>query len=414
MTQEAMITWGLTAMSQHKKATVALVVPAFHLSSGGVGKVAEFLYRVIATSEHYTPEVVSLALSSRDVNSVRLLAPPSWLKGVGVTTGVHANIPYRHVGALAAEFEFQRYQPRDALNRLLQHCDLVQVVAGTPAWALAVSTCQQPVLLHFASLAQLERTSRLEREKSVLRFWRRYMLQITTVLDYRALSRANKVFVMNQWLHQKLSHHFGGERMVFAPPGIDTDCFFPSTYCADSYILSVGRFSDYRKNVRLLFTVYHRLQQQGMSLPRLVLAGQAPTAEDWDYAITLGITDQIDIYEQIPLQQLAQLYRKAALFVLSSNEEGFGLVILEAMASGVPVVSTDCGGPATTVINGQTGYLTPVGDAAALAAAIADLLANPVQRQQMGQNGRQVIEQRFSRAVTGQAFLRQYDTLLGR
>ena len=63
--------------------------------------------------------------------------------------------------------------------------------------------------------------------------------------------------------------------------------------------------------------------------------------------------------------ELVELYRGAALLALSSDEEGLGLVILEAMASGIPVVSTACGGPQTSVVDGETGFLTPVGDAAA-------------------------------------------------
>ena len=95
------------------------------------------------------------------------------------------------------------------------------------------------------------------------------------------------------------------------------------------------------------------------------------------------------------------------------NEEGRGIVVLEAMASGLPVVSTDCGGPATSVLQGVTGFLTPVGDAVALAGAMERLLEDPDLSRHMGETGRQRAVERFSLHITGQAFLDVYDKLLG-
>jgi len=74
-------------------------------------------------------------------------------------------------------------------------------------------------------------------------------------------------------------------------------------------------------------------------------------------------------------------YATADLFVLSSNHEGFGNVIVEALSFGLPVVSTDCpSGPAEILENGRWGRLTPVGDAQALARAMDESLSTPVDR----------------------------------
>jgi hypothetical protein len=95
--------------------------------------------------------------------------------------------------------------------------------------------------------------------------------------------------------------------------------------------------------------------------------------------------------------------------VLSSNEEGLAIVILEAMASGLAVVSTDCGGPATAVTEGETGFLTPVGDVESFSAAMQKLISDPVLCQRMGQAGRRVALERFSLAAAGKVFLDKYD-----
>jgi glycosyltransferase involved in cell wall biosynthesis len=109
---------------------------------------------------------------------------------------------------------------------------------------------------------------------------------------------------------------------------------------------------------------------------------------------------------------LRDLYRHARAFVLSSDEEGLGLVLLEAMASGIPVVSTNCGGPSTLIDSGRNGFLTPVGNADALAEAVDRILRDPGEAQPMGEAGRERAVNHFSISAAGQRFLDVYDQLV--
>ncbi len=121
----------------------------------------------------------------------------------------------------------------------------------------------------------------------------------------------------------------------------------------------------------------------------------------------------MEFRNNVPEDDLVELYQNASLFVLSSNEEGLGIVLLEAMASGLPVVSTDCGGTVTAVVPGETGYLTPVGDSEALATAMARVLGSVQLRKRFGRQGRERAETHFSLEVAGTRFLAIYDWLLG-
>jgi glycosyltransferase involved in cell wall biosynthesis len=100
--------------------------------------------------------------------------------------------------------------------------------------------------------------------------------------------------------------------------------------------------------------------------------------------------------------------REAALVVLSSRYEGFGMVLAEALACGTPVVSTDCPhGPAEILDYGRFGRLTPVGDAAALSEAILATLDAPPSREAMKRRGTT-----FTTAASAERYLDLFDDVL--
>lgn len=136
-------------------------------------------------------------------------------------------------------------------------------------------------------------------------------------------------------------------------------------------ILTVGSLKD-QKNHSLLLRAFARTPG---TRSRLMLLGQGENEGILRaVASDLGISDRIIFagFHRDP----SPFYATADLFVLSSDYEGFGNVIVEALACGCPVVSTDCpSGPAEILENGRFGRLVPVGDAEALAVAISEALA---------------------------------------
>ncbi len=104
-----------------------------------------------------------------------------------------------------------------------------------------------------------------------------------------------------------------------------------------------------------------------------------------DLTAELGLTHQIQFITAQPQEALTQYYAAADVFVMPSHYESFGMVVLEAMACGIPVVASKVGGLASTVLHGETGFLAPVGDDRAFAHAIQNVLATPSMRQSMSQ-----------------------------
>ncbi len=391
---------------------MAIVVPGL-ADGGGVPAVGVFLRNALQRSARYDADLISIAVSSRDMASVRLLAPRTWWAGPRESAGSWEGIPFKHVGSHIAEIEVVRYMPRQRLTRILEEYDVVQVVAGSPTFACAVTPVSKPKCLSVATTIFQDRGSVLAKERGLRKVWRTGMTGLNFLLERRVLCRMDHVFAQSAYTHRLLERLVPKGRLSIGPPGVDTSVFRPGPAGPAPYILSVARFADPRKNVAMLFRAYGQLRRELSHPPNLVLAGTAgPTPEDWGIARELGLSKFVEFRENPSVEELAKLYREATVFALPSNEEGFGIVLAEAMASGVPVVSTRSGGPESVVVEGKTGYLTPIGDHQEMARRLSELLTDTERRSEMGREGRRVAEQRLSIEATGRAYVEIYDRLL--
>jgi rhamnosyl/mannosyltransferase len=179
------------------------------------------------------------------------------------------------------------------------------------------------------------------------------------------------------------------DRTVVVPLGVDTDRFGPGPRppAGPPTVLFVGRMRHYKGVDALLHAM------RAVPAPaRLLLAGDGPMRAGWErLRDVLGLGDRVAFLGQVPDETLPALYRSADVFVLpsTSRAEAFGLVLLEAMASGLPCVTTEVGsGTSYVVQDGVTGLVVPPRDPAALAGALSRLVADPALRARMGDAGR--------------------------
>jgi len=188
---------------------------------------------------------------------------------------------------------------------------------------------------------------------------------------------------------------FAPEKLKILPRGLDTDLFNPTrrdlsfwpgagVNGSEIRLLYVGRISR-EKDLDVLAAAYHKVRKAGQPV-RLYLVGLGPYAE----ALAAALPDAVFL-GYLTGEPLARAYASADVFVFPSTTDTFGNVIIEAQASGLPVIVSDLGGPKELVENRVTGFITKAHDAEDVARAITLLAADQKLRTRMGEKARQSV-----------------------
>ena len=171
----------------------------------------------------------------------------------------------------------------------------------------------------------------------------------------------------------------------------------PEGFPQGRVVLTVGRWlaTERYKGMDTLITALPKLLTRWPDL-QLAAIGQGDDRE-WleDLAEEHGVRRHVHFLGGISYPQLAACYAQCEMFALPSRGEGFGLVYLEAMACGKPVIGGAHGGAPEVIQDGITGYLVQHGDAVQLATSIETLLANPEMAKEMGRRGKERVENEF-------------------
>jgi glycosyltransferase involved in cell wall biosynthesis len=204
------------------------------------------------------------------------------------------------------------------------------------------------------------------------------------------------------------------ERLAVIPNGIDL-AEFPTARAAASHdrpfvFLYIGRLYPEQKGLATLIEAFASLPRQPGAQLRLV-------GEDWgglsivrDLARTRGVGDSVVTTGTLSRSELLRELARADVLVLPSRFEPFGIVLLEAMAAGLPIVASRVGGIPEIVLDGETGLLVPPDRPAALATALQQLRNDPALGRQLGAAGRRRVEQ-FSWERIAPKFLALFEEL---
>jgi glycosyltransferase involved in cell wall biosynthesis len=209
----------------------------------------------------------------------------------------------------------------------------------------------------------------------------------------REYELCDRIIVLSSTARQSFEEFSYGERAVVVWPGVDHLFFTPPAQPAPAHLFRVcyvGRV-EITKGIGYLLPAWKRL-----ALPNaeLILIGQLHPETDSlfrEYA-----AGNLRLLGTLPPQEVAERYRESSLFVLPSVMEGLANVLLEAMASGLPVVATDQSGAADCVTSGKDGFVVPARNIDTLAEAILWCYQHRDKTMAMGKAARVKVEQLFT------------------
>lgn len=208
--------------------------------------------------------------------------------------------------------------------------------------------------------------------------------------------RATRIFTMSQHVTESLIEDYGIPRTkvtcVYAGSNADVASeSSPDKASSGKTILFVGVDWE-RKGGNDLAQAFVRVREAHPD-SRLVIVGCSPNLANLDGCEVIG---------KVPLDLVAKYFREADVFCLPSRKEPFGIVFVEAMLHGLPIVGTEIGAIPDMVIQNETGVLCPPGDVDAISKALIDLLDDPVRRTRFGKRGQALARDRYTWESVGQ------------
>lgn len=232
-------------------------------------------------------------------------------------------------------------------------------------------------------------------------------LRLTTeaFLERRHVRRADRVLATSRHSAERLAVDYGlaPELLRVVPEPIDLARWrkaledAPGVPAVTPVILCVAHLYP-RKDVATLLDAMARLP--GATL-RVV--GTGPELSRLEkQAKGLQLADRVQFLGHVSFERLAAEYKRADVFCLPSRQEGFGIVFLEAMAAGLPIVAARAAAVPELVADGECGLLVEPGSAAALATVLERLLADSAERRRLGEAGRRRVERYDALKVAAQ------------
>jgi glycosyltransferase involved in cell wall biosynthesis len=294
------------------------------------------------------------------------------------------------VGCRFPELEFPYYLPSGRWSPLIASHDRHMAVGGTVLASYPLVAAGVP---HITWCAATMIEDRQDRRNAMP--WPRRLVDKAVIgpiqarMESRVLAGPGRIRPVSGHT-ARLFQSMGAGPCPVMPIPVDCRRFHPPAQPAPAGVVGfAARLNDPRKNLGLLIDAVAHCADL-----RLRLAGDLPRGELAARLDDPRLRGRVELVGELSLDQLPAFYAGLDLFAIPSHQEGFGIVGMEAMASGLPVVSTRCGGPEDYVTPHETGFL--VNSAGEMADSLARIASDRSLRARLGANARRLAESRYS------------------
>jgi glycosyltransferase involved in cell wall biosynthesis len=245
-----------------------------------------------------------------------------------------------------------------------------------------------------------------------------YFMQRLSKLEEETAKNATIVVTISNYSLEKIQKYYGIEqsKVRIVPNGVDIEKFKPMDTKEvrrqfglgnESCVLFVGSLIP-RKGLPFLVEAAKKVVRTQADT-KFLIVGDGPLRNQlYDSLKIANLSGNFKFLGNLKDSVLPAIYNCADVFVLPSIQEGQGIVLLEAQASGKPVVAFDIGGVNEALQNRETGLLVNQGDVDALADALLKLLTDKALREKMGSNGRKFASENFTWDICAQKMLKVY------
>lgn len=381
-------------MSQREKIAILTIKNSYEF--GGVFTCLQKVYKFC--EQYFEPTVFCLSFDKDISTSIKSLKFSSIVKEEN-----YCGMNYVNIGARWAFWEPGHYTfTLSSWQKLLSEYKYFFVVSGNCMAAYPLVLLNKNFSMWIASPYQDDRTQRVDGLKGFRKILYRLAHKRVIDIEKNILNRANFIWALSKYTFDRFDNILqqSKDNMVVCNYPIDIkkdikNKDFLERKLINKNIIAVGRFSDPRKNIAMLLRAFERIYKV-MPEAKLYIVGSRPEDNFLAKLPSISGFENITFTGNVSDQELDKLYANSSLMLLTSYQEGLGIVGLEAFSYGIPVVSTDCGGPKDFIINGQNGYLININDDLEMANKAIEILSDKELLTKMSKFSKKFVEDNFS------------------